>query len=308
MRGEMRSHAALAELARIQYGVVSFRQLRELGFSKGAIWRAREAGRLHPLHQGAYAVGHLAVSDHGRCMAAVLACGARAALSHDSAAWLWGFLRVCPAEPEVSVPNAGRPRPGIGAHRVRPFALNEVGWLEGIPVTSAARTLLDLAARDRGRHLQQAIEKAKRLGRLDLGKIDDILLRRRGAPGTRRLREGVEIYRDPAFSRARSELLFLDLVKRAGLQRPALNTFVAGYEIDAYWELERFAVEVDGWDAHRTREAFEADPVRQEDLKLAGIDSIRITARRIEREPEVVGQRLRRLLTRRREELQKMVL
>jgi very-short-patch-repair endonuclease len=103
-------------------------------------------------------------------------------------------------------------------------------------------------------------------------------------------------------------LLFLDLIKRAGLQRPAMNTFVAGYEVDAYWEAERFAVEVDGWDTHRTRQAFEADPLRQEDLKLAGIDSIRITARRIEREPKVVGQRLRRLLAHRRKELHRMVL
>jgi predicted transcriptional regulator of viral defense system len=304
----MRSHAKLAQLAHEQYGVVSFSQLRRLGFSKSAISRSSDADRLLRVHSGVYAVGHAKVSDHGRCIAAVLACGPRAVLSHESAAWLWGFLPTCPIVPEVSVSNAGRRRSGIRAHRVRPFALGEIGTLEDIPVTSSARTLLDLAARGRGRHLQQAIEKAKRLNRLDLGEIDDLLGRRRGASGTRRLREGVEIYRDPAFSRARSELLFLDLVKRAGLPRPALNTFVAGYEIDAYWEAERFAVEVDGWDTHRTREAFEADPLRQEDLKLAGIDSIRITARRIEREPGTVGQRLRRLLARRREELQALAL
>jgi predicted transcriptional regulator of viral defense system/very-short-patch-repair endonuclease len=308
MRGEMRSHASLAELAKSQYGVVSFAQLRRLGFSKGAIWRGAEAGRLHPLHQGVYAIGHVALCDHARCMAAVLACGSRAVLSHDSAAWLWGFAQPCPARPEVSVPNTGRPRRGIRAHRVRPFARSEIGTLEEVPVTSSARTLLDLAARDRGRHLQQAIERAKRLNRLNLGEIDGLLRRRRGAAGTRRLREAVEIYRDPAFSRARSELLFLALIKRAGLRRPALNTFVAGYEVDAYWENERFVVEVDGWEAHGNRQAFETDPVRQEDLKLAGIDSIRVTARRIEREPAVVGQRLRRLLTRRREELERLTL
>jgi predicted transcriptional regulator of viral defense system/very-short-patch-repair endonuclease len=294
---------ALAKLAREQYGVVSFADLRGLGYSKGAVARAHEAGRLHRVHQGVYAVGHAALSEHGRCLAAVLACGPRAVLSHESAAWLRGFLPACPVVPEVSVPNAGRPRAGIRAHRVVPPAPGEFGKLENIPVTAAGRTLLDLAARDRGRRLQRAVEKAKRIDRLDLGEIDELLRRRRGAAGTRRLREAIEIYRDPAFSRARSELLFLDLVKKAGLRRPALNTFVAGYEVDAYWRAERFAVEVDGWDTHRTREAFEADPVRQEDLKLAGIDSIRVTARRIEREPEVVGQRLRTLLGRRREEL-----
>jgi very-short-patch-repair endonuclease len=98
-------------------------------------------------------------------------------------------------------------------------------------------------------------------------------------------------------------LLFLDLVKKAGLPRPAMNTFIAGHEIDAYWETERFAVEVDGWDAHRSRQAFESDPVRLEDLKLAGIDSIRLTARRIEREPRLVGKRLATLLSQRRREL-----
>jgi hypothetical protein len=130
-----------------------------------------------------------------------------------------------------------------------------------------------------------------------------VLRRRAGHPGVALLRETLEIYRDPAFSRARSELLFLDLVKKAGLPRPALNTFVAGYEIDAYWERERFAVEVDGWESHRTRAAFEADPLRQEELKLAGIDSLRITARRTEREPRQVAKRLGILLARRRIEL-----
>lgn len=89
----------------------------------------------------------------------------------------------------------------------------------------------------------------------------------------------------------------------AGLPQPAINTWVAGYEIDAYWAAERFAVEVDGWGSHRTRKAFENDPVRQEDLKLAGIDSIRITARRIERQPRLVAERLAKHLDRRRRHL-----
>lgn len=304
MREEMRSHAPLAELAQAQYGVVSFRQLRRLGFSTGAISRGRSAGRLHRIHRGVYAVGHTNLADHGRCMAAVLACGPRALLSHESAAWLWGLFPTCPFEPEVSVPDTGRPRAGIRAHRIAPLATDESGTQERIPVTSLPRTLLDLAATGRGRRLQQAIEKAKRLDLLDLGEIDDLLDRRRGASGTRRLREALEIYRDLAFSRSRSELLFLDAIKKAGLPRPALNTFVAGHEVDAYWRAESFAVEVDGWDTHRTREAFEADPLRQENLKLAGIDSVRITARRIEREPGAVGQRLARLLAQRRQERQ----
>ena len=174
---------------------------------------------------------------------------------------------------------------------------------EGIRLTSIPRTFLDLAATGPKRRLSSAVDRAERLGRLDLIEIDALLQRRRGEAGTRRLREALEIYRDPVFSRSRAELLFLDLVKKAGLPRPALNFFVAGHEIDAYWEAERFAVEVDGWGTHRTRAAFESDPVRQEDLKLAGIDSIRLTARRIEREPGKVAERLGRLLAQRRGEL-----
>jgi hypothetical protein len=179
--------------------------------------------------------------------------------------------------------------------------------IDAIPLTAVPRTLLDLAAGQSSRRVNQAIDRAERLDLLDLGSIDALLGRSGRHRGRRRLREALEIYRDPIVSRARSERLFLDLVKKAGLPRPAINTFVAGHEIDAYWEEERFAVEVDGWEAHRTRSAFESDPLRLEDLKLAGIDSIRVTARRIEREPEAVATRLGRLLAMRRRALRQAI-
>lgn len=174
--------------------------------------------------------------------------------------------------------------------------------VQGIPVTAVPRTLLDLAQGASQRSLTSAIDRCERIDLLDVARID-ALLERGGHRGRRQLRLALEIYRDPVFPRARSERLLLDLVKRAGLPRPAINTFVAGHEIDAYWDAERFAVEVDGWGTHRTRAAFEADPVRQEELKLAGIDSIRITARRIEREPMKVAASLQRLLALRRNHL-----
>jgi very-short-patch-repair endonuclease len=122
----------------------------------------------------------------------------------------------------------------------------------------------------------------------------------RGSP---RLRQALALYREPIIARALTERRFLALIDKARLPRPAVNTFVAGFEIDAYWERERFAVELDGWDTHRTRAAFERDPLRLEELKLAGIDAIRITARRIEREPGRVAKRLDLLLANRRQEL-----
>jgi len=303
MRKEVRSHQRLAKLARRQHGVVSARQLSALGYSPAAISRTAAAGRLHRVHRGVYAVGHTALSRHGHCLAAVGACGPNALLSHSSAAWLWGLTSTLPFPVEVSLPRRGHSRPGIHVHHALSLVAGDRASEDGIRVTAIPRTFLDLAATCSKRQLDSAVERAKRLDRLDLAAVDTVLVRRRGAPGAKQLRDALVLYRDPAFSRSRAELLFLDLVKKAELPRPALNTFVAGHEIDAYWEAERFAVEVDGWETHRSRKAFEDDPVRQEDLKLAHIDSIRFTARRIEREPRVVAERLRRLLEARRRDL-----
>lgn len=300
MRGEMRSHDSLSNLAAAQYGVVSFRQLIGLGFSKGAIWRMSEARRLCRIHRGVYAVGHAKLSKHGRCLAAVLACGEGAVLSHNSAAWLWGLRGDCPRVAEVTIGGHGHRRKGIWAHRVGGLAPEDRREIQKVPTTSLPRTLIDLAATGTVRRIESMLERAERLDILDPGEIDAILRRSRGHAGAGRLRTAAAVYRQPVFSRARSERLFLALIEKAGLPPPALNTFVAGQEVDAYWEPERFAVEVDGWGTHRTRAAFERDPLRQEDLLLAGISSIRITARRIELKPAQVAQRLAQHLERRR--------
>lgn len=300
MREEMRSHKRLADLAERQYGVVSRRQLLQLGFSKSAIGRASSADRLRRVHRGVYAVGHARISNHGRCLAAVLACGDGGVLSHGSAAWILGLQGVCPRPVEVTIPQHGHRRRGIWSHRTKALGPMDQEVVDGIPTTSRARTFLDLARVRSVRSLESMLERAERQGQLDLGAIDAILADHRGEAGSQRLLEATTIYRDPAFFRARSERLFRAMIRRAGLPLPAMNTVVAGIEIDAYWEAERFAVEVDGWGTHRTRAAFERDPVRQEDLLLAGISSIRITARRIEREPAEVARRLTRHLSSRR--------
>lgn len=298
----MRSHRALAELAARQHGVVSFRQLRELGFSKGKISRSHEAFRLVRIHRGVYAVGHDRVSDHGRCVAAVLASGHGAVVSHLTAAWLWRLHDNCPAEIEVTTTNGSGRRADIRPRRAT--SLNgEWGHIDEIPVTALLPTLLGVAATQPTRRLSDVVDRAHRQDLLDVDAIDRFLSRRRRAAGARQLGAAVDLYRDPVFDRARSERLFLALVKKAGLPRPALNAWVEEFEIDAYWEAERFAVEIDGWNTHGTRQAFEADRVRIEDMKLAGIDTIRITARRIERQPDEVAERLRLHLHRRRAEL-----
>jgi hypothetical protein len=298
----MRSHRELTELAEAQHGVVSFRQLRALGFSKGHISRAYEADRLRRIHRGVYAVGHARLSDHGKCWAAVLACGDWAMLSHHSAAWLWGFLPRCPQEAAVTTPARGHRRRGVRVHRAAALSHRDREIREGIPVTSAARTLLDLGAVATARDLTSAVDRARRLGHLDLTALDALLSRHGRTIAGKRLNQALTLYRRPVIDRARSELLLLEALELAGLPPPMLNCWVEKWEIDAYWETERFAVEVDGWETHGGRQAFEDDRLRLEEMKLAGIDGIRISARRIETHPKQVAQRIGTFLSRRRAE------
>jgi hypothetical protein len=220
-----------------------------------------------------------------------------------SAAWLWRLATGPSLPPDITCPTRGHRRPGPRIHHSTILEEEDLSQIDGIPVTSVARTLLDVAGRRRHRPLNDAIERAERRELLDLGEVDALLARAGGHPGREPLRAATEIYRAPAYSRARSERLFLAAVKDAGLPRPALNIWVEKWEIDAYWEAERFAVEVDGWEAHRTRQAFEDDHLRWEEMKLAGIEVVPISARRIEKHPDQVGDHLRTLLERRRREL-----
>ena len=299
----MRSHAGVAELAGRQFGLVTHRQLLRLGFSSGSIARSSKALRLHRVHRGVYAVGHRVLSDHGRCLAAVMASGRGAVVSHSAAAWLWGLLPGCPKTIDVTVPRHGGNRAEIALHHSSTLAPAEHGRFGPIPVTALPRTLLDVAATTSPRLTWNVVDRAERRGVLDLAEIDAMLKRRRAHRGAARLRKALAIYREPGFFRARSERLFRRLVKKAGLRPPLINTWIDRFEIDAYWEEERFAVEIDGWETHRGRRAFEDDRLRQEEMKLAGIDAIRISARRIETEPAAVGRRLAILLERRRREL-----
>lgn len=303
MREEMRSHAKLAELAGRQYGLVTYRQLRRLGFSGGRVSRSSKALRLHRVHRGVYSVGHAVLSDRARCLAAVMSAGRGAVVSHTAAAWLWGLIPDCPKIIDVTVPRHGGSRERIALHHSSTLVPEEHGKFGPIPVTALPRTLLDLAATASPRATWNAVDRAERRGVLDLEAIDAMLSRRRGHRGAERLRRALAIYREPGFYRARSERLFRRLVKKAGLRPPVMNIWVDKFEIDAYWGKERFAVEIDGWESHRTRRAFEDDRLRREEMKLAGIDVISISARRIEIHPTAVGRRLRLLLKRRRQEL-----
>lgn len=282
--------------------MVSICQVRELGYADGTFRHALRTGRLHPVFHGSYAVGTPGISLHGECIAAVLSCGDGAVLSHRSAAWLWGLTSRFTRPIEVTAASPRDTRQLIRVHSAEALAPQDRTTHERIPVTAVSRTSLDFAATDPA-YLGQALDNASRLGLLDMLAMDELLSRSKGFRGVARLRTALVIHRSAAYTRSGLERRFLQLVKRAGLPRPSTNLFVEGYELDAYWPAERFAVELDTYDYHGHPRAFEADRIRQESLKLAGIEMVRITGNRMDHEPESIARRLHLLLARRRREL-----
>lgn len=298
------SHLPLADLAERQHGIVSIRQLEALGYSRAAATRATRSGRLHRLHRGVYAVGHRSISWQGHCLAAVLACAPGAVAGHISAAWLWGLLRSRPGGAfHVTASTRRHAKKGIHLHYA-PLADDDHARVEGIPVTSVPRTLLDLAVILTPIRLERALERSEELRLFDLRAVDALLARAGNHPGTGRLHRAVAIYRDdPAFTRSRLERRFRDLVRRAGLPTPSMNFQEGGYELDAYWPAERFAVELDVYETHGSRAVFEADREREEELLLQGIETIRVTGPRLKREPRQVLKRVEAHLERRRRQV-----
>jgi hypothetical protein len=295
-------HQPLFELATRQHGVVSTRQLKRLGYGRNSASKANRVGRLRRIHRGVYIVGYEPLTWSGRCMAAVLAARPAVA-SHLSAAYLWGLLRYRPDTIEVTVPSPRRTRREFRLHFAALPSV-DITRIDGIPVTALPRTLLDLAAVLSAERLTKVLERAEELKLFDLGPIEELLARAGHHPGIAKLRRALEIYRpDPAFTRSGLEKLFLALVRKAGLPLPAMNHVVAGFELDAYWERERFVVELDVFETHGTHAAFERDRQRHDDLLLIGIEMIRVTGPRLKREPQEVMRRVADHLERRRRDL-----
>lgn len=288
-------HQGLAELATAQHGVVATRQLAELGYGRNAVAKAAKAGRLHRLHRGVYAVGHQELSWHGRCMAAVLASYPSVA-SHLSAGWLWGLLQSRPGTVHLT---SRSPRPGK-----RPFVVHRADLAavdrairDDIPVTSLSRTILDLAVDSWPKTVARSIELADDLKVFDLREMRDLLDRSAGHRGRAKVQAALDAYRpERKFTRSGFERRFLEVVREAGLPEPAMNVFVAGHELDAYWEEAHFGVELDTYETHGSRLSFEDDRVRDDDFLHAEIVTIRVTETRLDREPGAVVDSLRRHL------------
>ena len=289
---------ALAALASRQHGVVAHGQLLGLGLGPGAVKHRADCGRLHRLYRGVYAVGHSGLAPRGRLMAAVMACGPGALLSHRSAAELWGLVRSAQAMTDVTVPRLGRRAPsGVLLHRPRSLPAGDRTVYDGIPVTTVARTLVDLAARARPGELERALEEAQRGQILEPTRIAEVLARSAGRRGVGALRRAVAELRDEApATRSELEWRFLAVIRTAGLPEPALNVMVAGFMVDAAWPSRSVVAELDGYAYHGGRAAFEADRKRDTRLQMAGYRIVRITHRRLAREADELRQDLGLLL------------
>jgi predicted transcriptional regulator of viral defense system len=274
---------AVARLAARQHGVVAARQLRALGVGQDAIEYRLAIGELHRVHAGVYAVGHRRLSDHGRWMAAVLAGGEGATLSHRPAAALAGFRDTLAQTIDVTVPRHRGRRQGIGYHQARLHPADRT-TIDGIAVTSVPRTLLDLASQLAPNQLDRAFWEAERLALIDPPQLRSLMARSHGARGVRRLRALAGRLLPPEVTtRSVLERRFFELCREEGLPLPALNERVHGFEVDALWPEQRLIVELDGRAYHRGADAFETDRIRDATLQLAGYRVIRLTDRTLDR-------------------------
>jgi very-short-patch-repair endonuclease len=286
-------------LARRQHGLVGRKQLLGLGMGRRAIIRRLEQGRLHEVHRGVYVVGVRRISRKGRWMAAVLACGDGAVLSHRSAARLWGLLP--PASERVDVTRRGRRinRDGIVAHRGLVLD-DEREVRDGIPVTSPFRTVFDLAAVAPVREVERAWHEAEVRGLRDRVSLPMLLDRYPGRRGRRSLQALLESPEPIGFTRNDFEEAFLALVDGCGLRRPRMNgdLSVRGrfFQIDALWERERVAVELDSRSVHGTKKKFESDRQRDRILVAEGWRTMHVTWRQLQEEPEAIAADLKAAL------------
>ncbi len=279
---------SVGEVARRQWGVVTREQLIERGMSTRGISDWVRGGRLHRLYRGVYAYGHDRLRVEGRWLAAVMACGPGAVLSHRDAAQLWELRQSNSALIDVTVPSrAGRiRRKGLRVHRSGRLAAEEVTVRGGIPVTTLARTLLDLADALDPQALRRAVTEAEYQRRFDLPSINAVVENNPGRRGAK-LMKAVEGKRH----RTRSPLedRFLRFLDRYGVEEPDSGVWIEGYMVDFVWTRVGLVVELDGVDAHDTRAAFNADRLRDRRLWRAGLRTMRLTSEALDAEEEVLG-------------------
>jgi hypothetical protein len=288
--------AAIRSLAEKQHGVIAHRQLLDLDLGRGLALRRREGGLLIPLHRGVFALGRGRLTREGWWMAAVLACGPGAALSHFSAGHLWN---LCGSHGPVEVlrRSGGATHKGLRLHQTRRLESHEVTLEKGIPVTSIERTLLDLAARMDAKRIERTLVQADRSGSLSWPALARILVRRRGRRGAGRLKRiAAEVDPRAIETLSVTEIDFLALWRETGLPLPAVNVLVEGHLVDFLWPRQKVVVETDSWSFHGDRPTFERDHQTDVDLVAAGYDVHRTTYKMLERDPDPFLTNVRRAL------------
>jgi very-short-patch-repair endonuclease len=266
----------IAEIAGRQHGVITTAQLRAAGLGDQGISKRVKAGRLHRLHRAVYAVGHNRLTFESRCMAAVLAVGDGAVVSHRSAAALWGVLKPHSGPIEITVPNEGgrRQRRGITIHRSHSLIAGMTTGRNGIALTKPKRTLRDLRRTVPQPVYERAVRKA-----LDLRWISSS-----------------DLKREEELTRSELERQMLRLSRRHRLPQPEVNTRIGPYEVDFVWRAQRVVVETDSWRHHADRAAFERDRARDAHLQSLGFRVLRFTHRQLTHERSAVVAALRSLL------------
>ena len=273
MRPKRATDLELARLATAQHGVVARQQLLMLGFNEGWVKRRVRGGRLHLMYRGVYAVGHRSLTVEGRRMAAVMAAGRDAVLSHATAAGAWELRRPGSGAIHVTIPgDAGRRRrPGLRVHRSRTLRPQDTTSHRGIPITTPARTIIDLARTLTGRPLEHALDLADQRRLIDFNE-----LRTRPIPPS--LQAVLSLYTAGTTpTRSEMEERFLKLCDDHGISRPEVNIRIEGEEVDFAWRDARLIVEVDGYRYHREPSSFESDRERDVKLVLAGWRVLRFT-------------------------------
>jgi hypothetical protein len=291
----------IAGLAELQHGVVARRQLLEMGLSDSSIGARLRQGTLHPLYRGVYAVGHRVLSRRGRWMAAVLACGPEAVLSHRSAAALWGIRGYGGSYTDVTSPSKTSSRGAIRRHRAL-LLPDEVSEQHRIPVTAVTRTTFDLAAATGDPQLVESVLRESEYQRL-YGSLSlwDLIERHPRHRGTRACRTALaRLAEAPGRSHEGLEECFLAFLDANHLPRPHLNPWleVVGhrYKVDCLWPDKRQIVELDSWQAHGTHSAFHADRSRNRRLEAAGYRVTNVTWHHLEHEASELAADLRALL------------
>ena len=260
-----------------------------IGAQRGAIEHRVKRGLLHALHRGVYLCGRPADDLRARAMAAVIACGERAVVSHTAAATLWEIRPEVEGPITVTIVGDRARHAGIRAHQTHSLDPSDRKVLRGIPVTSAARTLLDNAFDLAPRRLGEALEQAQIKRLVTKREIDATLRRAPRRPGRAALRALVA---DSAFTRSAAERMLVTLLRAADLPRPAFNAEAEGYEVDALWRVERVVLEFDSYEFHATRAAFERDRRRDASLTRAGYLVLRTTWQELTERPHALVARI----------------